>query len=228
MDGASRAADGHRVSDGVQTGSVRNNGLVSELGYGLARPQGALLPEEPSSGNGDLAGGGLGVQVGDRDIDAIDLELGFQELAQDDAVPVGDEVGLTWSAALPPEHEPLGSVLDERDVGRVGLRRSSELPRLRRSYQAFDEEAVGTPDEPRADRHRGEVRGIRIEHDLLGHGLHRAVSGFRVGPQRRGLVDVHERGTGEERGFAPAVDEPWNLRVAGRIDGCLGPRTVTS
>ena len=41
-------------------------------------------------------------------------------------------------------------------------------------------------------------------------------------PQRRGLVDVHERVAGQERGFAPAVDEPGNLRVAGRIDGCPG------
>ncbi len=41
-------------------------------------------------------------------------------------------------------------------------------------------------------------------------------------PQRRGLVDVHERVAGQERGFAPAVDEPGNPRVAGRIDGCPG------
>ena len=30
-------------------------------------------------------------------------------------------------------------------------------------------------------------------------------------PQRRSLVDVHERVVGQERGFAPAVDEPGNL-----------------
>ena len=51
--------------------------------------------------------------------------------------------------------------------------------------------------------------------------------GHGIRPQRRGLVDVHERVAGQERGFAPAVDEPGNLRVAGRIDGCPGAANPT-
>lgn len=41
-----------------------NHGLVIEFGHGFVRPQNARRPEEPPGGDGDLVGGGLGVQVG--------------------------------------------------------------------------------------------------------------------------------------------------------------------
>jgi hypothetical protein len=46
------------VPDSVQTRGTRNDGLVSELGYGFVGPQDARLPKEPSGGNRNLASGG--------------------------------------------------------------------------------------------------------------------------------------------------------------------------
>ncbi len=93
---------------------------------------------------------------------------------------------LVWRCRWPDEAEPGG--WDNFDGYGAYAALASAMP------TAFN--AVHTPDEPRADRHRRESGSIGVEHDLLGDGFDRAVGAGGVGPRRRGLVDLQERVAG--------------------------------
>ena len=207
--------------------SRRDHRLVAELAAGLRDIDGALLGHHPAgeaadrrrSGERQGTPGGLGDRRNRSGERARKASIGRHhpfggehlgdELAQDDRVAVGDEVGLPRRAPLGPQHETLDDVADVGDRGQVPTAsdpgEASLLDHL--PHHGHQGRIALPPDEARADHHRLEAVAVGVPHRLLGPRLGRRVGGLRVGPQRRGLVDVDQRLAGHQRRLGSAVDE---------------------
>src|SRR5205085_2190892 len=84
----------------------------------------------------------------------------------------------------------------------------------------------GAPDEARPDHHGLESVAGGAAHRLLRAGLGRRVERLRVGSQRCGLVDVHQRVAGEQRRLGPHVNETADAGIPGGGQRVLGPDHV--
>ena len=142
-------------------------------------------------------------------LDALGSQQLGDELAKDDVLAVGDEVGLASAALASAEDKALDDVVDVGDRGPVGAAVDpSKRPRLRRLGDLRQQRRVaGAPDEPRPDDQRLDPVAVGLAHQGVGLCLGPRVGGGGVGAQRQRLVAVFDRHAGENRGLGPAVDE---------------------
>jgi hypothetical protein len=152
------------------------------------------------------------------------------ELAEDDGLAVGDEIGLAGPAAFRRQDQPLDDVVY---VGRVGDVAAAADPRKFALFDRLDKlreqgRVAPAPDEPRAQDDRLEAVAARRAYRLLGLRLGRRVGRPRVGPQRGALVDVDEGLAGHQRRLGAAVDEAAHARVGAGRESVAGPLDVAA
>ena len=117
---------------------------------------------------------------------AVRHQLG-DELAEDDRLAVGDEVGVARLALAsrpargPRRRCPRGSSRSGACPPPIQEKRPFSTASFERGH---DRRVAGAPDEARPQDDGLEALAVRVEHGLLGHRLRRRVVRLRVGPQR--------------------------------------------
>ena len=158
---------------------------------------------------------GPGGEAAVRGLDALGAQHRGDELAEDDRLAVGDEVGLAGRAPLGRQQQALDDVVD---VGRVGDVAAAADPgpfaRLDRLHHLRQQRRVAlAPDEAGPHDDGLEALAARVADRLLGLRLGRRVGRRRVGSQRRRLVDPDQRLAGHQRRLGAAVDEAPHPRL---------------
>jgi hypothetical protein len=150
-----------------------------------------------------------------RGLDPLRREQVAYELAEDHRLAIGDEVDVARTAARRTQHESLDSVLDVRRGGAVvAAADPGEAPAANHlDHHRHQGRVAAAPHEARAHDDRLKAVAPRGKHGLLRTRLAGTVERRRVGAQRRGLVDVDQRLTGQQHGLGTDVYEPTDARV---------------
>jgi hypothetical protein len=132
------------------------------------------------------------------------------ELAEDDGLAVGDEVGFTAAAFERRQQQSFDEVVDVNDVHE--LLAATDPPQSTRprpfGYRRQKFVVAGAPDIPRPDDHSRKSVVVGIPHRQLGHRLRCGIRHSRVRPQRCGFVDRAQRPAGSNRRYCATVDKP--------------------